>query len=168
MTTNSSGRVKASNTGRTETKSSDKDTRVAAKDGRTVPARPLAPCYGRWTLFDSTDQADHREAKALCESCSIIASCISRLSELQRTSGSYAQPEGTWAGQLLTPDSQTNRLSRDDRLREKYDAEEAAYTEEQARQANRDYLAGDHGPWAKTGHRVHSRRKRRNARKKVA
>ena len=60
------------------------------------------PCVGKSDLFDSTDARDHAEAKALCEQCPALASCFAELTATRHT-GAYADPQGTWAGQLLVP-----------------------------------------------------------------
>ena len=61
-----------------------------------------AACAGQWALFDSTDQADHRESKKLCRDCPLFHNreCLDRLSTAQRA-GLHGGPQGTWAGMLV-------------------------------------------------------------------
>lgn len=129
-----------------------------------VHLRP-PPCAGQWALFDSTEAADHREASRLCAECPIRFECASKVAELCRESGPYGQPEGTWAGQLYeSPIGQAARNNHLRRNREREAAEEAAYTEEQARVAHRDYQKGFRDEWSRVGHRVYQRRQKRRQR----
>lgn len=73
--------------------------------GPIVSAFEDAPCVGRSWLWDSTHQADHREAAALCKTCPALNPCADLLRE--ELSGSRTMqvagggPVGTWAGRLV-------------------------------------------------------------------
>ncbi len=62
-------------------------------------------CAGRWELFDSTDLADHAEARDLCSRCPVLLRCAQQLRAEQEATaglrGSGGGPSGTWAGKLL-------------------------------------------------------------------
>lgn len=62
------------------------------------------PCYGRSDLFDATDLASHRRARAICASCPVLAACRKNLKQAKADQiiAGYG-PEGTWAGLLLKP-----------------------------------------------------------------
>jgi hypothetical protein len=64
-----------------------------------------ALCVGLWWLFDSTHEADHRDAKAMCAECPVLTSCATNLRETQiataGTSRAGGGPVGTWAGKLI-------------------------------------------------------------------
>lgn len=51
----------------------------------------IAPCYGQFHLFDSTNLNDHTEARAHCGGCQIRDACHN-----QRPPWA----DGTWAGEL--------------------------------------------------------------------
>lgn len=64
-----------------------------------------AKCVGQHDLFESTDLADHHEARAICGGCPAITACLQTLREVQvasaGTRNSGGGPVGTWAGKLL-------------------------------------------------------------------
>lgn len=59
-----------------------------------------AACEGQWDLFDSTEPADHEEAKAICQTCPMALACASRVRDLLSTryKGEFTYLQGTWAG----------------------------------------------------------------------
>jgi hypothetical protein len=121
------------------------------------------PCAGKHALFDSTDERDHAEAARFCATCPLIAACRQRLDDMTATAGYYGHPEGTWAGQLMVQPDGVRRLAAVTRSA-RIEAEEARYTDADARQAHTAYAAGDKSEWARTGHRVFDRRRKRAAR----
>lgn len=64
-----------------------------------------AKCAGLHWLFDSTLQADHEQAAALCAQCPVIDWCRDRLRQEETISSTMRAagggPRGTWAGQLV-------------------------------------------------------------------
>lgn len=63
------------------------------------------PCSGKWALFDSTNRADHREAKALCEQCPVVASCAEHAKNVKRAAiRAENSITGTWSGRLYGHD----------------------------------------------------------------
>lgn len=133
-----------------------------------LPDTPT-PCYGKHALFDSINPADHHAARALCLACPLTRACAQLLEDTTASGGVYGHPEGTWAGQLITPPTEVTRkrLSAISRA-EHIGTEDARYTDETARQAHSAYSAGDRSEWATTGHRVYDRRRRAKTRKAVA
>jgi len=74
-----------------------------------------ALCAGQWRLFDSTDEADHREAARLCavgtdHACPMLTECRRRLDDAQRKER-WGGPQGTWAGLLVRGDRVTDVLT---------------------------------------------------------
>lgn len=64
------------------------------------------PCADKWELFDSTDLVDHVAARRICRECPLLAACQQRLEEARRDQtypGATYGPQGTWAGELLSP-----------------------------------------------------------------
>jgi len=61
------------------------------------------PCVGRSELFDSRKDADHAEAKRLCQTCPAILECAALLRAAQEaaTGGFDGGPQGTWAGRFV-------------------------------------------------------------------
>lgn len=128
----------------------------------------LPPCVGLHDLFDATDAWNHAKAAALCATCPLIDACAERVAEVTATAGYYGHPEGTWAGRLhLNDGSETRRLAQHARA-ERIAAEDAAYTETTARQAHSAYSMGDKSEWARTGHRVYDRMRKRRVREQQA
>lgn len=124
------------------------------------------PCYGKWDLFDSTDPADHREAKALCDTCPTLAACQKLLDDLLRSHNSVAGPEGTWAGRhFVSQKCQQLAYSNDERRQVRVEAEAARYTETQAREAGSAYSRGERTEWVVVGNRVYSRRNKQAQRR---
>lgn len=66
----------------------------------TLPLDVEPPCVGRWELFDSTDQADHAKAAALCNECPIRKTCEQIALNQRDTATGKLGVEGTWAGSL--------------------------------------------------------------------
>lgn len=64
-----------------------------------------AACSGQWWLFDSTEPADHHEAKTICMGCPVRRECLELLKQVQRDTSGTARagggPAGTWAGHLV-------------------------------------------------------------------
>jgi len=64
-----------------------------------------ALCRGRPWLFESVDEADHREAAAICRQCPVIAACRAELKRVAALAATITAqgggPTGTWAGQLV-------------------------------------------------------------------
>jgi len=127
----------------------------------------FTPCRGRSALFDATDYASHRQAAALCATCPIIETCR----ELRNGA------EGTWGGKLYrskrtqtlaNPKPRRSRAEREANgaaARERRAREEAAYSDEEARRAHAAYIAEPSpSEWARTGHRVYTRRQAQKAR----
>ena len=115
---------------------------------------PVPPCAGRWELFDSTDIHDHREARRLCGGCPIVTECRSQLEATIADShlGMKYGPRGTWAGSLMgPPQTSTHRAQ----------AEEAMFSEAEARDAHAKYAAGFRDSRTEVGERVYQRRKKR-------
>lgn len=112
------------------------------------------PCAGRWELFDSTDVLDHREARELCNACPMLADCHDRL--LAASKHVYGGPEygprGTWAGTLIGGPRTSARRAQ---------AEEAMFSEEEAREAHAKYAAGFRDARTLVGERVYNRRSKR-------
>lgn len=106
-------------------------------------------CVGKSALFDSTHPADHIEAKALCDACPAIEACRRLRDDTRRGSG-YAQAslEGTWAGELYGGRRLTVRKI----------AEDAAYTEEEARRCAAAWSRGERSEYLRVGRRVYERR----------
>lgn len=75
----------------------------------TTDIEPRAACAGQSRLFESTEHADHRRARNICENvCTVRAACEAKLrDELQRggPGDPGGAPIGTWAGQLFTHSS---------------------------------------------------------------
>ena len=70
------------------------------------------PCAGKWRLFDSTDPADHIEAREICAACPLIEDCRRRLEQANVSARAVARgggPRGTWAGELVGHDSRYSR-----------------------------------------------------------
>lgn len=69
------------------------------------PTEQPTPCYGRAPLFDSVDMSAHIEAKALCDTCPVLAACETNLQDTIRAHRfDYScGPRGTWAGRLMRP-----------------------------------------------------------------
>lgn len=77
-----------------------------------LPADPrpeLAPCTGRWDLFDSRRHEDHLQAREICATCPLKADCkppsthyVQPLSGApgRPVEGSAAIADGTWGGVL--------------------------------------------------------------------
>ena len=60
-----------------------------------------ALCRGKGKLFESTNPADHAQAKALCDVCPAIAACREwRKATAAAGTAAYGGPCGTWAGKL--------------------------------------------------------------------
>lgn len=115
------------------------------------------PCAGQWKLFDSTDPVDHKEAVALCNGCPIITHCAQQLAESRAESCSPAYgPAGTWAGQLVGAPA-AMRQAEDEKRRA---AEDALFTEAEARNCALRWLRGEHNDYTKVGRRVYERRGR--------
>lgn len=113
------------------------------------------PRAGRWSLFDSTDIVDHKEAASLCAECPMLTACAQRLNgALDAYSMPGYGPQGTWAGKLIG----SGRATRDKALMA---AQEDGYTEAEARRAHNAYGNGDRSQWAILGHRVYNRLNRR-------
>lgn len=123
----------------------------------------VTPCYGLHDLFDSVELEDHRAARAICAACPTLLACMSNLTAVQRDAGSYGQPEGTWAGQLLIDKRPMER-----RTRRRMHLDDQLYDSGQARTAHAQYVAGCRDDWTQTGERVYQARKKRESRKKVA
>lgn len=74
-------------------------------------ARGLVPCHNQGGIFTSPYPADHAIAAPLCGICPAksFAACADLLaSELTEP---YADPEGTYAGQLVNPKKRPLRRS---------------------------------------------------------
>lgn len=122
----------------------------------------LPPCAGLWRLFDSTDDADHERAAALCATCPMIDACRERRDLAARKVAGrghpmFYGPRGTWAGELVRHNKSGSRRP------EAVAFEDGCYTADQARAAHAAYARGERDEWTITGERVYQRdRKRRN------
>lgn len=111
------------------------------------------PCAGKWELFDSGEFESHEAAKAICATCPMIAGCRDQLREAMRLRApGQPGPCGTWAGQLVgyTRADESARFARED----------AAFTEQEARECHAAYRRGNRGPYVETGYLVHERRRK--------
>lgn len=106
----------------------------------TEPARAL--CAGKWQIFDATDEASHAEARAICQQCPLLSQCAITASTLDHK-------EGTWAA----------RLHSGARGRPSTEAEDALYTEDEARLCYNAWQRGEHDYYNKVGRRVYKRRR---------
>lgn len=114
------------------------------------------PCYGQAELFDSVEVADHEEARDICAGCPVKAACADALQDAKRQYGNGA-PDGTWAGVLYKNGRQVAvkvKSTRSARIA----AEDAAYTDVEARRAKAAYMRGRKDPWVMAGYRVYKRR----------
>lgn len=114
----------------------------------------VPPCAGQWLLFDSVDLADHRRARAMCGVCPIRLECRKQLEEASADShcGPKYGPRGTWAGMLVgLPRTSARRAQ----------AEEAMFSEDEARTAHANFAAGFRDARTLVGERVYNRRKKR-------
>ncbi len=119
------------------------------------------PCFGESALFDSTHPGDHALAKALCDTCPALAACKDHLRATRQAAHPGAGPEGTWAGHLLT-----NRPPRQTRYTPaEIAAQDAAYTDEEMREANAQFKTGVRTEWVLTGHRAYERNRKRRQKK---
>lgn len=122
--------------------------------------KPL--CIGHHDLFDSTETADHVRAAELCAACPLLDTCRDEVTAMQAEANVYGHAVGTWAGHLyLTPShGQARRLAAESRA-ERIAREEAAWDDDEARRAHTAYTAGQRDEWARTGHRIYDRRRKR-------
>jgi hypothetical protein len=120
----------------------------------------LAPCLGRWSLFDSTNVHSHRVARSICAACPFIAECAEELEATRRAAKPGYGPRGTWAGRLVGVQKAEDR--------ERTRREDAAFDVDEAREAHAAYRRGDRGAWAVVGHNVYERRRKRPDRSKGA
>jgi hypothetical protein len=68
----------------------------------TTPNLEGAKCVGMHWLFDSTNQADHNEARKLCNTCPVTTACAQVLADVKTVRQHINhRPQGTWAGQLI-------------------------------------------------------------------
>lgn len=73
----------------------------------------IAPCLGKWALFDSEDADDHAEAKALCDACPVFVWCAEELKRAQSDALYQGHgPAGTWAGQYVGKKGRTTHPRR--------------------------------------------------------
>lgn len=121
-----------------------------------------AACEGQGELFDSTDPFMHAVARAVCDRCPIIDECRRRRDQAIADYGTGEHGvHGTWAGELVRG---PQRDARKDRDPDRWAAEEAAYTDEQAKAARAAYERGDRTAWAVAGNRIYQRRRMRRSR----
>lgn len=114
------------------------------------------PCFGKSELFDSTHEADHKEARALCRVCPELAKCKAELRAVSKAAANGGGPEGTWAGKLVGP-----RPARRNLTPEEIAEQDALYTDAEMREAHRQHNRGIRTEWALTGHRVYERSRKR-------
>jgi hypothetical protein len=131
-----------------------------------------APCFGQSELFDSTNAEDHRRAKLVClgrrrpdgsqitPPCPLLAACKSTLDAAREEYGVTHGPEGTWAGLLVTANGGVTEDATRNRDPARIAAEEAAYTDEQTREARARASRGERTPWVVAGVRTYERRRR--------
>ena len=112
----------------------------------------IPPCNGQSVIFDSTDVRDHAIARAICATCPMLAACRKRLEDVKADSLADYGPRGTWAGELF---------GRPQTARHRAQAEEAMFTEAEAREAHARHEAGFRDARTVTGERVYNRRKKR-------
>jgi hypothetical protein len=130
------------------------------------------PCLGQHELFDSVARDDHRAAKIIClgrqrpdgsqitPRCPFLAECKATLDAAREEFGIPHGPEGTWAGLLVTAAAGVTEDFTRNRDPARIAAEEAAYTDRQAREAKTAVARGDRSPWAVAGARTYERRRR--------
>ena len=123
-----------------------------------------APCAGQWKIFDSLDLVDHHEARQLCQTCPIVDWCREQLEAARSDAHRYQYgPQGTWAGELVGVTAGCVRSSA-----KTLEAEEAMFSEADARIAHNDFTRGVITEWTATGERVYQRRigRQKRARRK--
>jgi hypothetical protein len=117
-----------------------------------------AACHGKWFLFDSTELADHIDARRICYSCDAFEWCAERTQSLR---GPSAWLEGTWAGRLYTNGRQRNEIP-DETREERFAREEELFADpDDLDGAVNAYRSGRRDEWARTGYRVYARRMKR-------
>lgn len=119
------------------------------------------PCAGRWDLFDSTDQADHLEARAMCDACPALTWCRDYARNVAETAphiDTSSAMTGTWAGLLYG--RQGHRAGTPGRGKREVlplnDIEEGM-TADEVRRAASAYRRGDRSEWACKGRRIYNR-----------
>ena len=105
------------------------------------------PCYGQSALFDSTEQADHLKARALCATCPALRACAT-------TAATMPDAEGTWAGKLRGNIGALRRA-----------AEDASFTDMEALAAHNRFASGDRDELTRAGNRVYERRRKTRRRR---
>jgi hypothetical protein len=111
------------------------------------------PCTGQWALFDSVNIHAHRLARSLCEGCPLLLPCTAELEATRRAAKPGYGPRGTWAGRLVGVQKAEDRA--------RTEAENAAYTEDEARRAHAAWRRGERTAWVIVGHNVYERRRKR-------
>ena len=84
-----------------------------------------ALCVGKWWLFDSTNPADHLEARELCAVCPMRPECVRTVASIRRDPTGRSSLEGTWAGHLYGATA-----------RQRLRFEETMFTDDEAREAH--------------------------------
>lgn len=112
-----------------------------------------AACIGRSALFESTNSADHDEARAICLTCPMLADCHTiTIRERDRARKTRTPIRGTWAGHLYGAPP----------------IDEEAWTDDTARTAHAAYSAGMRDKRTKDGEKVYQRRQKWAARERAA
>ncbi|ROR91734.1 WhiB family transcriptional regulator [Nocardioides aurantiacus] len=69
---------------------------------KTPENSPPPPCAGQHELFDSREEEDHLQARALCNGCHVFAACWDNFQAVRNAPSHLGgAPEGTWAGMLI-------------------------------------------------------------------
>ena len=105
-------------------------------------------CVGRHHLFDSTNRADHRAARAICAGCPVLGWCAQRAEVLKRDH-SWCRPlTGTWAGRLYGRATGPNAVAVKD---------EPDLTWDELKACHAAYGRGERTPEVVVGERIYSR-----------
>ena len=121
-----------------------------------------AACIGLHDLFDAVSIPAHQEARAICDTCPVIAACREHYLKVRKAAGASGAPEGTWAGVRRGTSKLTLLPARD-----RWAIEEQMFTDDEARLAWNAYCRGERTDRAQIGMRVHQRRGKEKARERA-
>lgn len=126
----------------------------------------IAPCAGKWELFDSTHPVDHLEAREYCLRCPLLEKCRTELEAATRDaySADYG-PCGTWAGQVVGRSVRSaSRVGEEEAAFDTATALAAHAVWERTPPEQRDDLPDE----IRVGERVYQRRRKSSQRRRAA